>query len=802
MRTRLLTALILLLLLSVAMASLYLQREAWVTRLVNSMLEQQDMRLLRMSGLEIGADSLTIEELELGVGESDARQSLQNLQLEYRLDFMGLDFRARRLTVSRAMLSVPAASEATSLPPVGASWLLTDLAGQLMALPLDSLSIESVEIAGIATALLRQPVQLQARWGEPPLSLEIRNRETQLRVQLDRADRGEVQLTARLGGEGAEIAHLSALLSATGDQQQLRGRGKLALAPLLPVLKPLLNPHSELPAFTAGASGELDFRLTAALGEKLTLNGDRVAFQLELPLYRAAVRGEMPALRCVYEGKMHCDTALELQLQSPELALEMRPAMSASDLKLRLSSQLSLEGGQLTAILQPGEVLRIGQFLGQDLSVQQLTMTLDSAASASYRPDKAQWQLRAERLKLSLPRATTPQGSLATRLDLSQLYLEQSGENPLQARFHLDADSINLQRPGTWLPALSLEADVVLDGPRVTAKGLVNSDRDKPLFSLSAEHHLETRLGTARIQSQSNSFDRRGNRLSRHFSHWPFKWDLYHGAVSTNAGLSWHAGEESFQLQGSFRQGLKEVAGVYGDVGFIGLDGDLAAEFRLPNQLQTTREASLSLKTLEVGVPIEDISTRFQLDIAQKKLTLLSAQGQVFGGRIWTSDAIYQAGRAENRFDIGVDGLQLAQLLALAGYDAVQGSGAISGLLPVNINEAGVIMERGMLAAKAPGGVLRYQAELAADTSPAMKQVIAALDNYHYNILQTEADYLDNGDLVLEMQMRGRNPDYEKGRPIHLNLTVTDNIPKLLESLQAGRVITDTISRKLGNPGL
>jgi hypothetical protein len=173
-------------------------------------------------------------------------------------------------------------------------------------------------------------------------------------------------------------------------------------------------------------------------------------------------------------------------------------------------------------------------------------------------------------------------------------------------------------------------------------------------------------------------------------------------------------------------------------------------------------------------------------------------ESRVFGGRVWIEDAVYHAGSAHNRIDIGVDGLQLGQLLALAGYDAVEGTGHISGLLPLDVSATGVVMERGMLAARAPGGVLRYRAEVTADTNPSLASAIGALSNYQYNIFQVEADYLENGDLLLEMLLRGRNPDYQQGRPIHLNLNITDNIPVLLKSLQAGRVIADTISKKLG----
>ena len=171
----------------------------------------------------------------------------------------------------------------------------------------------------------------------------------------------------------------------------------------------------------------------------------------------------------------------------------------------------------------------------------------------------------------------------------------------------------------------------------------------------------------------------------------------------------------------------------------------------------------------------------------------------MFGGRVWVDETLYQADKPHNSVYVGVSDLQLQQLLELTAYDAIGGTGTISGLLPLDISRAGITMERGMLAARAPGGVFRYHTEIVAGTNPAMVQVIEALKNYKYSIFQVEADYLENGDLVLAMELRGSNPDLQQGRPIHLNLNVTDNIPTLLRSLQAGRVVADSVSKKLGS---
>jgi hypothetical protein len=47
------------------------------------------------------------------------------------------------------------------------------------------------------------------------------------------------------------------------------------------------------------------------------------------------------------------------------------------------------------------------------------------------------------------------------------------------------------------------------------------------------------------------------------------------------------------------------------------------------------------------------------------------------------------------------------------------------------------------------------------------------------------------------MQLRGRNPDMEGGRPIVLNLGVENNIPQMLRSLQASRSIEDILEGRV-----
>jgi hypothetical protein len=45
--------------------------------------------------------------------------------------------------------------------------------------------------------------------------------------------------------------------------------------------------------------------------------------------------------------------------------------------------------------------------------------------------------------------------------------------------------------------------------------------------------------------------------------------------------------------------------------------------------------------------------------------------------------------------------------------------------------------------------------------------------------------------------MEGLSPELNQGQRINLNLNVSDDIPALLQSLQAGRSVTDALQRQM-----
>ena len=71
-----------------------------------------------------------------------------------------------------------------------------------------------------------------------------------------------------------------------------------------------------------------------------------------------------------------------------------------------------------------------------------------------------------------------------------------------------------------------------------------------------------------------------------------------------------------------------------------------------------------------------------------------------------------------------------------------------------------------------------------------------ALSHLQYDSLTSDVTYTSDGDLVLGMRLEGINPDMDPLQPVILNLSVENNIPQLLKSLQAARDIEQVLERR------
>ncbi len=55
-------------------------------------------------------------------------------------------------------------------------------------------------------------------------------------------------------------------------------------------------------------------------------------------------------------------------------------------------------------------------------------------------------------------------------------------------------------------------------------------------------------------------------------------------------------------------------------------------------------------------------------------------------------------------------------------------------------------------------------------------------------------EYSPEGDLVARTALKGRNPAFENGREIHINIKVEENLATLLKGLR----LSDELTKKIG----
>ena len=78
-----------------------------------------------------------------------------------------------------------------------------------------------------------------------------------------------------------------------------------------------------------------------------------------------------------------------------------------------------------------------------------------------------------------------------------------------------------------------------------------------------------------------------------------------------------------------------------------------------------------------------------------------------------------------------------------------------------------------------------------------MKLVVDALNDFHYTALASQINYDEKGKLLLSVKLEGRNPALERGRPIHLNLNLEEDVPAMLASIQLSSKVGDIVKKRL-----
>ena len=304
------------------------------------------------------------------------------------------------------------------------------------------------------------------------------------------------------------------------------------------------------------------------------------------------------------------------------------------------------------------------------------------------------------------------------------------------------------------------------------------------------------------LQAQlTEVFLRAGNPLSKTLADWPALLDLSNGRLSGNASLSLAPGRDLPDLQ--LELSGKGLAGIYDRSEISGLDGRL--QLRLDQRQLRLELSELHLEQLNPGMPIGPAQLRGSYQAARAQpgqglLELQQVQAAVMGGMLRLDPGQWDLRQGTLVFPLRLQGLDLNQFFTLYPAEGLAGSGLIDGQLPLSIGPAGIEIEQGQLHARPPGGRLEFHSErirALGRSNPAMQLVTQSLEDFQFTTLTSQVNYDRQGKLLLAVRLEGRNPAIERGRPIHFNINLEEDIPTLLASLQLTDKVNEIIKQRV-----
>ena len=143
-------------------------------------------------------------------------------------------------------------------------------------------------------------------------------------------------------------------------------------------------------------------------------------------------------------------------------------------------------------------------------------------------------------------------------------------------------------------------------------------------------------------------------------------------------------------------------------------------------------------------------------------------------------------------------------LAALSPLEQLEIDGTLSGAVPVVLAGRSVRIESARLATETPGS-LRWRPDdapsaLSASDTPA-SLVVRALEHFRYQKLGVTLDGQLGGDLMLELNLTGANPDLYGGHPVELNLTLTGALDTIVRRSLTGWQVPDRIRERISRFG-
>ncbi|HUL13084.1 MAG TPA: YdbH domain-containing protein [Methylococcaceae bacterium] len=760
-------------------------------------------------------DKLRVDALKLGRRVGDGSYALQatGVIVRYRLSeliagrFAGI--RIPQVVIDRKPAQDLAASEPVTMP------LAALLSGEWLAqlptedLVLDELNLRWQEPTGevyelraggrIKAHRLFLNGRLRPR-GNDALSLEF---------SAEASDAGELELAVHTPAQ--PIAHVTNRLHVTAEGDlTVAGAMLVQLEGIAPLLGKWFGPGD----FVSGMQGKLQSSwqgiapADAGLA-KMELNSEH---RLELKAARLGEAIDTVDVRLQASARLQqgvIDWRLEDKSQligrvnlAPPNSAERGELPMTIDLPRGISGRIEPSTETLTLRLERGGCIRVNPWRWGELLVPESRIDLADAATLSYRSASGQWSWGPVSIALeSSPwrwrdNELANQGAMLKIDDFGGTGENWHGEGGMQIKAIKPAIGKRL------LPQGELSARFRLGPKQLGGEGTLATSNGKLVLRVQGLHVPMSGSGSLQFDLNPVEFGTPGQRLSELLEPWPYPIDLTSGRLSATGRAVWRSKATSAPpMEDEITLKLEDIAGQYRKIGFSGLSAKLALADH--GALRTTETARLQIGSLDIGMPVTQLSATAEIAPHPKThLPVIRTDGlsaDLLGGKAHTKPFEWDFSAARNHIAIELERLALSEIIAIVKPAGLEGDGHLDGRLPIEITSGGSVLRGGELHARPPGGSIRYRPagniqSLARDNPRGF--VLQALSNLRYRSLTVKADSTPAGDLSLRVELRGSNPDWQSGRPVHLNVNLQENIPMLLRSLRFADELSESVGKR------
>ena len=342
----------------------------------------------------------------------------------------------------------------------------------------------------------------------------------------------------------------------------------------------------------------------------------------------------------------------------------------------------------------------------------------------------------------------------------------------------------NVQRNQLKLGKIYSDGHVQLLGNELTLNNQFKNSRKALFADIDLHSNFDSGNSHIKLQRHTFNFTPEQDLKSYYIPVLPIDLNITHGQLTTSADI--HINKDA-QITGSIGLSSKGITGAYEGYRFGNVHSNVQLALMASN-LKTQAPLEISADYLDVGIPMSNPRFVADFDTAKQYYHIAHGSTELYGGNVTITPLTITSLSNIKEVPLKVTGVDLKRVMAIADQDNIELTGKVDGVIPIALDNGSIVIRNASLDTRKPGGVLRYiegssidKKIKAADASSPLN-IAKVLENYHYNSIALAFDYAKNGDLSLTTEIKGQNPDFQNGRPIHLNVNLNDNIPKLLRS--------------------